>query len=555
MLAESYLTPTKLQVGIEIKSVTFTYPCMNEPSIIDTSVSFPAGKKCSVVGRSGSGKTTMVKLLSRVYNHMHGEILIGGIPLRLLAHKETVATMEQECLLFDMSMRENILLGCTRDVDDHELETLCRNIFVMEDSQVAKEGLDLQVGSKGTKVNMALRQKVCLARALIRRCPVLILDEPVSSQEYETQMDLALYLRSVTHLPGALDDEVAPMPTTVIALTFSQAMTNSFAEYVAMLVNGTVVESGTREELLMLKGHYWRLSTNQAGLHFARDKASISPERLASMWPFWGAQDHDMLMPITNIFSTYHMSNGECLFRAGEPQDKYYIVVRGYVIELRGNEPIKTWAIGDVAGDWGLYEDHRTWRTDTYCKSNKVYQNMLKVIPSIQQSVYQNFLKIQATVTIERLSSIWPFSGLSKEELEDIRQELDMGDVEVAVVPYGTQGEDLFSPDFQDRRIMSRGEFYGELCPMAADEADLMKDRMVRARAITPVLLAQLTRESMDRVMLSFGTKLFNTMRSNVQHFKAFSSGEMLLNSWLFTSVTTKDLPALCSVFTVEAMQ
>jgi ATP-binding cassette subfamily B protein len=240
---------------VEFNHVGFAYRT-GYPVLDDINLDLPPGATTAFVGATGSGKTTLVKLLLRLYDVTEGEILIDGHDIRSLElhHlRQAMAVVGQDVFLFHGTVRENIAYGmpdATVDEIRHAAEVAEAHRFIME----LPEGYDTVVGERGQKLSSGQRQRLSIARAVLVDPPILILDEATSSVDNETE---AAIQRSLARL-------VVDRSTIVIAHRLS---TIRHADAIHVVERGRVVESGTHEELLDIDGSYaalWRVQTGEA---------------------------------------------------------------------------------------------------------------------------------------------------------------------------------------------------------------------------------------------------------------------------------------------------
>ncbi len=240
---------------VEFNHVGFAYRS-GYPVLDDINLDMPPGATTAFVGATGSGKTTLVKLLLRLYDVTDGEILIDGHDIRSLElhHlRQAMAVVGQDVFLFHGTVRENISYGkpdATVDEIRHAAEVAEAHRFIME----LPEGYDTIVGERGQKLSGGQRQRLSIARAVLVDPPILILDEATSSVDNETE---AAIQRSLARL-------VVDRSTIVIAHRLS---TIRHADAIHVVERGRVVESGTHEELLDIDGSYaalWRVQTGEA---------------------------------------------------------------------------------------------------------------------------------------------------------------------------------------------------------------------------------------------------------------------------------------------------
>jgi ATP-binding cassette subfamily B protein len=214
------------------------------------------GETIAFVGPSGAGKTTLVKLLVGLYHPQSGQILYNGHPedvVDLDRLRERLGLVTQDTQLFSGTIRENLLFVRPEATDAEILEVLeqaaCQSLLAR-----AARGLDTVIGEGGVKVSGGERQRLAIARALLRRPHLLVFDEATSSLDSLTEEDIAQTIREVAVTGDAI--------TILIAHRLSTVM---HADRIYVLERGHVVESGKHEELLQEKGLYYAMWRQQVG--------------------------------------------------------------------------------------------------------------------------------------------------------------------------------------------------------------------------------------------------------------------------------------------------
>jgi len=248
-------------LAIEFRDVSFTYSGkdpLTQYALKHVSFKIEAGESIALVGRNGAGKTTMVKLLTRLYDPDDGEILIGGRNIKeydLQELREQVGVIFQDYVTYYMSAQENIGVGRITEIEDRELVTsAARKSGANAVIERLPEQYDTMLGKwfeKGTQLSGGEWQKVALARAFMRDARILILDEPTSSLDAQAESEVFSHFRALTHGKTAL----------FISHRFS---TVRLADRIFVLENGTILESGSHGELMHLDGRYAELFNLQA---------------------------------------------------------------------------------------------------------------------------------------------------------------------------------------------------------------------------------------------------------------------------------------------------
>lgn len=232
---------------IEFQHVGLAY---NENVVALQKVSFVAepGQTIALVGKSGSGKSSLVSLIPRFYDYTDGEITLDGTPLRdftLHNLRHHISLVTQQVVLFDGSVAENIAYG-DAVMDREKIIEAASAAHAMEFIELLHDGLDTQVGDDASLLSGGQRQRIAIARALLKDAPILILDEATSALDSESEQ----------HIQAALKTLIKGRTTFVIAHRLS---TIENADLILVLEQGTIVESGTHAQLLAKQGYYSRL--------------------------------------------------------------------------------------------------------------------------------------------------------------------------------------------------------------------------------------------------------------------------------------------------------
>jgi ABC-type multidrug transport system fused ATPase/permease subunit len=240
--------PADVVPAVEFDHVTFTWPDASEPAVRDVSFRVAPGETVAIVGHSGAGKSTCAALLSRFYDPSAGRIGLAGVSLADLDPAELVrlvAPVPQDVFLFHDTIRANLLLG-TEAASEADLWSALETARVDHLVASLPDGLDTVVGERGAALSGGERQRIALARAVLRKAPVLVLDESVSQLDVLSEQEIRAALESVR----------AGRTTLVVAHRLSTILT---ADRIVVLENGGVVGTGSHEELIAGCPPYARL--------------------------------------------------------------------------------------------------------------------------------------------------------------------------------------------------------------------------------------------------------------------------------------------------------
>jgi ATP-binding cassette subfamily B multidrug efflux pump len=245
------LTNTSVLRGdIEFRHLNFSYDGV--PVLTDVSLKIPGGSSLAIVGPTGSGKTTLVSLLPRIYDAEPGSLLIDGRPIReypLETLRRNIGFVPQETFLFSDSVRENIAFGVEAAADD-QVRRAAEAANIAADIEGFPEGYSTLVGERGITLSGGQKQRSAIARAIIRDPRILVLDDALSSVDTYTEEKILDHLR-----------EVMRDRTTIFISHRVSTVRN--ADRIAVLHEGRVVELGTHEELLARNGYYTDLYNKQ----------------------------------------------------------------------------------------------------------------------------------------------------------------------------------------------------------------------------------------------------------------------------------------------------
>ncbi|MET9994686.1 ABC transporter ATP-binding protein [Streptomyces mutabilis] len=242
---EHPVVPASLRGEVRLRGVGFSYAGAERPTLDGVDVTVPAGHSLAVVGETGSGKTTLSYLIPRLYDATSGTVTIDGIDVRDLSFDTlaaTVGVVSQETYLFHASVADNLRFA-KPDASDEELVAAARVAHIHDYLMSLPDGYDTVVGERGYRFSGGEKQRLAIARAILRDPPVLVLDEATSALDTQTE-------RAVQQ---AIDAASAGRTTITVAHRLSTVRN---ADEILVLDRGRVAERGTHDELLALGGHY-----------------------------------------------------------------------------------------------------------------------------------------------------------------------------------------------------------------------------------------------------------------------------------------------------------
>ena len=249
-----------------LEQVTFAHAGA-APLFAGLDLTVPSGTKIGLVGRSGGGKSTLIRLLLRLMDVDQGRILVGGQDISRLRQadlRSLIAYVPQDPAMFHRTLRDNIAFA-RPGASDTEIHRAALAAHVTEFAEGLPDGFDTMVGERGIKLSGGQRQRVALARAILRDAPILLLDEQTSALDSESEI---LTQRALWRLMDGRTALVAARLSTVVRM-----------DQLVVLDSGRIVEQGTHDELLEMRSTYAKLWHHQSGGFLAEkhDSAGTSP--------------------------------------------------------------------------------------------------------------------------------------------------------------------------------------------------------------------------------------------------------------------------------------
>ncbi len=245
----------RVEGRVEYRGVSLAYQDDGDTVLRDISLSIPAGRTIALVGHSGSGKTSLIRLLPRLYEPTSGEIRIDGHDIReltLASLRRHIAYVGQEVTLFNDTLANNIAYGHRDTATVEQIREAARAAHALAFIENMADGFDTMVGEQGIILSGGQRQRIAIARALLKNAPILILDEATSALDAESER----------HVQEALENLMQNRTTLVIAHRLS---TIQNADRIYVMRDGRIIEQGSHETLLAQAGHYAELYRLQFG--------------------------------------------------------------------------------------------------------------------------------------------------------------------------------------------------------------------------------------------------------------------------------------------------
>jgi ATP-binding cassette, subfamily B, bacterial len=367
---------------LRLEHVSFGYDT-GRPILRDLSLAIPAGGNIAVVGPSGSGKSTVVNLLMRFWDPDEGGVQFDGRDARdvtLASLRGQIGLVFQETFVFDTTLRENIRLG-KLGASDAEIRAAAEGARLDGWIESLPAGYDTLLGERGARMSGGQRQRLAIARALLRDPRVLILDEATSALDAETEAGIIETLA-----------EVAKGRTT-ISITHRLSLAAG-ADRIFVLDEGRLVEAGAHAELVEAGGLYSRLYEEQTSHVFADGRRpGLRLDRLRAI-PLLAHLEGEALAAVADRLVSERFGAGEIVARQGEPGDRFFLITRGQVdvvLERNGYEQrVNTLSEGDFFGEMALLGDgtraatvKTMLPTDTYSLSRQDLRELVEEQPAI----------------------------------------------------------------------------------------------------------------------------------------------------------------------------
>ena len=247
------IVKNKIKGNIQVKNVTFTYQDAEKPSIKNMSFDLKQGETIALVGRSGSGKSTIANLLSRFYDIDSGYIYLDGEEIKnykLTNLRRHFAIVSQNVHLFNDTIANNIAYASNGKYSREEIEKAAEKAHATEFIDKLENGFDTIVGENGSSLSGGQRQRIAIARALLQDAPILILDEATSALDNESEK--------------AVQEAIKSLKENKTVLTIAHRLsTIENANEILVIEDGEIIERGSHNQLIKKENHYYRLHNNQ----------------------------------------------------------------------------------------------------------------------------------------------------------------------------------------------------------------------------------------------------------------------------------------------------
>jgi ATP-binding cassette subfamily B protein len=349
---------------IVFNEVTFSYG--DAPALNGATVRVAKGSCTAFVGPSGSGKSMMLRMLMRFLDPQKGSVSIDDVPLKNVAQaslRARIGFVLPENFIFNATIRENIRLGHP-DASEERVRDVVKTLGILDSPDRLPQGLDTMVGENGFPLSENLKQRLALARALLRSPDLLLLDDIGSELEPGEEIAIHETVRAMSR------------GRTVIEATHRLSNVAN-ADAIFVFSEGKIEEQGTHAELLAKDGLYAAIWRRQTGFRFSADgrNVTVSVERMKQM-PVIGKLSDELAAELAGYFITETLPAGREIVRKGDPGDRFYTIVRGraeiWKTDEESGEEVAVFVLedGDSFGEVALLADlpcSETVRTSTLC--------------------------------------------------------------------------------------------------------------------------------------------------------------------------------------------
>jgi len=306
--------------GICFKDVSFSYDG-KKAQIDNVNFEIPKGTLTAFIGTSGAGKSTISKLIMGFFLPGKGKILFDDFDISetsINLFRSQIGAVLQDTFLFNTSIKENIRYG-SLDASDEEIQEAARSADIHDWIMTLPEIYDTQVGEAGSKLSGGQRQRIAIARALVRKPKILILDEAFSALDPATELSISETIKKLAK------------KMTIISITHNLASVSDF-NHIFVMTDGKVLEQGSHKKLLSQQGLYYELWQKQTGLFFKKDtqEFEITTDRLAKI-PLLSEINQKDLEKVKERLTTESFEQGKEILCQGDPGRRFYFIAKGRV--------------------------------------------------------------------------------------------------------------------------------------------------------------------------------------------------------------------------------
>ena len=403
----------KVTKEIKVDHVNFSYD-EDRPILRDVDLVIPAGKNVALVGPSGSGKSTIVNLFMRFWDPNEGAVLMDGQDLRdvtLESLRGQIGIVFQDTFIFNSSIRDNIGIG-RLGATDEEIEAAARAAQLDSFIQAQPTGFDTILGERGSRMSGGQRQRLAIARAILRDPRILILDEATSALDARTEAEILDTLKDLVK------------GRTTISITHRLVIA-AMADLIYVFDQGKLVEQGPHEQLVQSGGLYQQLYEEQTGSSSAgRVTAGMQAQRLHNV-PLFAGLTPETMTRIAEQLVQERYGAGENIVVQGDPGEAFFMVARGtadvYVDDGRAEKRVNSLKDGDYFGEFALLTEGPRTATvraatpiEVFSLSRQDFLNLVEQEPSLQ-AIRDRFIADRET----QFAAAAAAAGLTIEEDEE----------------------------------------------------------------------------------------------------------------------------------------
>jgi ATP-binding cassette, subfamily B, bacterial len=385
---------------IRLDRVTFGYE-PGRPILRDLDLVIPAGSNVAIIGRSGCGKSSVINLVLRFWDPEQGRVLFDDLDVRdisLASLRAQIGLVLQDTVVFDTTIRDNIAIG-RPSATDAEVGAAAQAARLDDYITSLPSGFDTVLGERGVRMSGGQRQRLAIARALVRDPRILILDEATSALDSQTEREIQETLRS------------AARGRTTISVTH-RLTSAATADRIFVLDDGRLVEAGTHAELMAAAGLYHRLYEEQTSpaLRAGPRRAKIEATQLRAI-PLFANLRTESLGLLTEELMLERYGGGEDVVRQGEYGDRMYLIQHGQVevvvADDGGERRINTLADGDYFGEMALLSGgprmatvRTTMPSEMYSLGHAEFVSLLEQEPAFQQEMLETLARRRSALAV-----------------------------------------------------------------------------------------------------------------------------------------------------------